>query len=263
MNPDALRRPFFVAALLLSVLLLGIELSAPWVSRLRSALTTATTRVAAVSALADDAGIDARRLARHAAAARAELGTTGRPPGHGIRSIALLDGVLVFTLALMGASLVVSQRILAKLQGCLTMISGLAVAVLALLWALKALAEVVLMVALLLAFPFGTIVYLAEYGDFATGEAAVVMGTVTTLRLAVAVCLVLAQQRFLRNTGLVLVILTGMLAGLVVGVAHGWVPGILVSITDGVAAIVIAVLAIVWAIVLIVGGLVSLARLVL
>ena len=77
------------------------------------------------------------------------------------------------------------------------------------------------------------------------------------LKIGFAVCLVIAHQRFLQNRGLVLIVLTSLVAGIVVSFLHGFVPLILVSITDAVAAIIIGIIAVIWAIVLLVGSLVS------
>ena len=57
--------------------------------------------------------------------------------------------------------------------------------------------------------------------------------------------------------GLVLIVLTSLVAGLVVSFLHGFVPGILVSITDAVAGIVVAILAILWAAFLLLGSVFS------
>lgn len=104
------------------------------------------------------------------------------------------------------------------------------------------------MVALLLAVPFGTIAYLAMFGSFDRSGATVALSLIMTLKLFFAGCLVLAHQRFLENKGLVLLILTSLLATLVIGFLQGLVPGILVSITDAIAAIVVGILALLWAI---------------
>ena len=69
-----------------------------------------------------------------------------------------------------------------------------------------------------------------------------------------------AHPRFLQNKGLVLLFLTSLLGGLIVSFLHGFVPVILVSITDGVAAIIIAILAIIWCIFFLIGAIVSIFR---
>ena len=57
-----------------------------------------------------------------------------------------------------------------------------------------------------------------------------------------------------------LLILTSLLANAVVSFLHGLVPIVLVSITDALGAIVVSVLALIWAVVLLVGALVSIVK---
>ena len=96
--------------------------------------------------------------------------------------------------------------------------------------------------------PFGTIAYLIIFGNFDRSGAAIALSLIMTLKLFFAGCLVLAHQRFLQNRGLVVLILTSLLATLIIGFLHGLVPAFLVSITDAIAAIVVGILALVWAI---------------
>ncbi|MFD0592171.1 hypothetical protein ACFQZ4_06050 [Catellatospora coxensis] len=123
-----------------------------------------------------------------------------------------------------------------------------------------AVAKLILMVSLLLAFPFGTIVYLILFGSFPRGEAAVVLSLIMFLKVVAIACLIIAQQRFLQNKGLVAMMITSLLGNVVAVFLHGIVPGILVSITDAIAGIVFAIVGIVWAIVLIVGSIPAMIR---
>jgi hypothetical protein len=117
-----------------------------------------------------------------------------------------------------------------------------------------AIAEVITMVALFFAFPFGTIAYLAIWGFFPRGGAAALLSSLMFLKLVCAGALVAAHQRFLQNKGLILLMLTSLVATLVVAFLHGLVPGILVSITDGIGAIIVSIVAIIWAVILLIGS---------
>jgi len=81
-----------------------------------------------------------------------------------------------------------------------------------------------------------------------------------TLKIVFAICLVLAHQRFLQNKGLDLIIITSLVANLIIAFLHGLVPGFLVSITDTGAAIVVGVLAAIWTVVYLVGGVISVVK---
>jgi hypothetical protein len=184
----------------------------------------------------------------------------GAPAGLGIPYLALLDGLLVFTIALMGLALLVPDRIHAKLQGIATLVVSFLVVLGGIAMALVAFALLMVMVGLFLAVPFGTIAYLAIFGDFDTGSAQALLAMILALKLAGGICLALAHQRFLQNKGLVLIVLTSLLANLVVGFLQNLVPTPLVSITDAIAAIVVAIIALIWAVVLLIASLPAIVK---
>jgi hypothetical protein len=144
--------------------------------------------------------------------------------------------------------LLLPERFTGRIQGVVTLIVSVVLAVLSFILILAAVAALVEMVTLLVAVPFGTIAYMILFGAFDRSGAAVALGLIMTLKLVFAGCLILAQQRFLENKGLVLLILTSLLATLVISFLHGLVPAFLVSITDAIAAIVVGILAFLWAV---------------
>lgn len=168
--------------------------------------------------------------------------------GMGIPYSPLLDGLLLFTVLLMGLGLLLPERVTGRIQGITTLVVSLVLAILSFGLIMAALAALIGMVTLLLATPFGTIAYLIIFGHFDRSGATVALSVIMTLKLFFAGCLVLAHQRFLENKGLVLLILTSLVATLAIGFLQGLVPGILVSITDAIAAIVVGILALLWAI---------------
>jgi len=204
---DRLRTPFLIAALVLITLVFSIEVGA---------------------SLADLLGAKS-------------------PPGLAIAYMAMLDGLLLFTMVLMGLALLMPASVLGRLQGLVSFLVSLVVLGVAIVSLLTALGMVVLMLSLFVAVPFGTLAYLAAFGHFQVGVASVLLGLLMLLKLGFAGCLVAAQQRFLQNKGLVTLILTSLVANVIVSFLHGFVPRILVSISDGIGAIVIAVIAMVWA----------------
>lgn len=188
------------------------------------------------------------------------LGSGDDPPGRGVPYLALVDVVLAYTLVLIALPLIVPDRLQGKLQGIVTLIGSIVLLIVAFLLTLLALAALILMVTLFLAVPFGTAVYAGLFGGFPRGEAAAILSLLMLLKLALSVCLVLAQQRFLQNKGLVALVVTSLVATIIVSFLHGLVPGLLVSITDALAGIVVGVIAIVWAIVLLIGSIPAVLR---
>lgn len=180
--------------------------------------------------------------------------------GFGVPAMLLLDTLLMLTVTLMGLSLLIPERVQGRLQGLVTLIVSLLVLIAAVVLLFSSIQLLTLMVSLLLALPFGTIAYLAAWGDFDRAGAAAVLGLVLLLKLGFAICLVVAQQRFIENKGLVLLIATSLVAVLLLGFLHGFVPGILVSITDTVGALVIAIVTLVWAVIFLIGSVISVVK---
>jgi hypothetical protein len=175
-------------------------------------------------------------------------------PGLGIPYLAILDGLLLFTIALIGAPLIISDRVHGRIQGIITFIVALLTFLGSLVMIFTALGLLLLMVSLLMAIPFGTIVYMARYAVFDKTAAAITLSLIMGLKLGFAVFLILAHQRFLENKGLVLIILTSFLATIILSFLHGFVPRFLISITDDIGAIIIAILAAIWALFYLIGS---------
>lgn len=192
--------------------------------------------------------------------ANAFAASGAQAPGMGIPTLAVFDALVLFTVILMCVSLFVPERVHAKTQGVITLIVSVLVLIACIGLIIMAVSRVFLMLGLLLAPIFGTIAYLAMYGDFDTDRARVILAFIMSLKFIVAVLLVIAHQRFLENRGLVLIMLSSILAGMIVGFCHGVVPGFLVSITDGVAALVVLVIALIWALFFLAGSLKSMVK---
>ena len=190
----------------------------------------------------------------------AELNREADPPGLAIGYLALVDGLLLFSVGLLVAALFLPLELHARLQAVASLIVSFLVLLGGIVFAILAFVELILMVAMFLAAPFGTLAYLALFGFFDRAGAAVALTLITSLKLGFAACLVVAQPRFLRSKGLVLLVLTSLLASVIVSFLHGFVPIVLVSITDALAALIVAILGIVWALVLLVLSIVSLVK---
>jgi hypothetical protein len=184
---------------------------------------------------------------------------TGGAPGLGIPYLALVDGILAYSLALMVFALVLPEHLQAKLQGIVSVILMFFLALACIVLIFTALANLLLMIGLFFAFPFGTIAYLVLWGVFPRAAAAVILSLLMLLKIGASICLPIAHQRFLKDTGLVLMVLTSFVATIVVSFLHGIVPGPLVSITDALAAIIVGIIALIWAIVVLVGSIIAVA----
>ena len=227
-----LRVPFFVLALVAIGLVVLVELASPLLLGGREVVL---------------AGVPAQA-------------PVAEPPGRGIGYLALVDVVALFTIAVMGMGLLMPDRLHGRLQGVLTLVAGVVLVIVAVIMLIAAVALLITMVTLLLAAPFGTIAYLVSWGSFPRGDAAALLSLLMFLKVVFVVMLVLAHQRFLQNKGLVALMLTALLTNLVLSVLHGLVPRVLVSITDDIGAIVFAVVALIWGVVLAVGSLPAIVK---
>jgi hypothetical protein len=224
---DTLRKPFFIAAVVLMAIAVLVELGSDAVLR-RAGETVAGMDVPA--------------------------------PGQGIPAVGLFDGLLLYTVLVMGAALIVPERIQGRLQGLATLIFSIILLAADIVLLVTTVGALVLMVSLFLAPLFGTIAYLALWGSFDTDRAKVALALTMFLKLAFAACLVLAHQRFLQNKGLVLLVILSIVATFVVGLLHGIVPGFLVSITDGIGALVIGIIVAVMGVMFLIGAVISVVK---
>lgn len=235
-----LRRPFFIAAVTVFAVAVLAEIGL--------ALLLGSTAVDAVSpSTAGGLGVPPEVLLRTDKA-------DAEPPGAGIGFLAFLDGLLLFTVVMLGLSLMINLRTYGRIQGIVTLVVTFLWVVGAFFTAMAALAKLFLMFGLLVATPFGTIAYLALWGSFPVSEAAAILGLILLLKIVFVVLLVLSQPAFLKIVGLVVLLVLSVLLQLVLGLIHGFVPGPLVSIGDQFWALVTVVVALVWALVMLIGS---------
>jgi hypothetical protein len=249
---DRIRRPFFLAALLAWLVVVLVEVGAGFVLPVPD-VSVAELRTAIVHDNPDrppPTVADLQDMVR----ARAEQPPR---PGYAISSLAAFDLLVFLGLFWMGAGLVVSRRLVGRIQGIVSLVVALVTIVLGIVAVFALFSLLLVMLGLFLAPPFGTLAYLAIWGFFARGSAAATLGILLFCKLAAGVLLVLAQQAFLKRKGLLVLLGVSGLLTVLVSFLHGFPPGILVSITDVIAALVILVVAIVWAILVLIGAIIA------
>jgi hypothetical protein len=253
---DTLRRPLFFLAVALMAVVVLVEIGS---TAVLGALAPRQLPIAQTQ-LPPDVQADFQNLSSEQRAQINNLSNQSKPPGIGIQYLALIDGIVLFTVVLMGLSLLVPESVTGRVQGCATFIFALLVILGGMGLIFAAIALVTLMISLLLAVPFGTIVYFAVYGFFNVGGARATLGLLMLLKLGFAASLLLAQQRFLQNGGLVLLVFASLAGNVIVSFLQGFVPGSLVSITDAIAAIVVGVVAVLLAALLLIFSLVAILK---
>jgi hypothetical protein len=180
-------------------------------------------------------------------------------PGLGIPSLAAVDALLTMTLVIVALSAAgLSPHIVSRASGCVTTIVSFLTLLASLAMLFVAIGLLLLMIGLLVSAPFGTIVYFAVFGHFQRGEAAITLGLLMILKLVCAALAFLGNPHVLKSKSLILMFLTSIGLGLVLSFLHGLPPGFLVSITDTIGAIIAYILAIIWSIAYLIGGIIGL-----
>jgi hypothetical protein len=169
-------------------------------------------------------------------------------PGTGLPGTGALDVLVLLSLVLMMlVGVGVPARVMGRIQGIVTIVVALLTFLGSLFLLFAAIALLLLMVGLLLAGPFGTMAYMALFGHFDRGGAAITIGLVMGLKLASALCLALYTLQVLKSKSIVLLLACSIGLTLVLSFLHGLAPGFLVSVTDDIGAIVALVVALLWA----------------
>jgi hypothetical protein len=166
--------------------------------------------------------------------------------GFGLKALSLLEGLVVFAIILIVFALLLPERIHGRIQGIATLIVSIFALIYSFFCVLASFEALMIMLSLIFAVPFGPLAYLAIFGHFARSDAAQVLAAGMLLKLFFTGFIVAAQERYLQNKGLVFLVITSLLGTLVVSFLHSFVPGVLVSVTDAVAGIVVGILVFLW-----------------
>lgn len=182
------------------------------------------------------------------------LGMTRDAPGIAIPVLVAVDVALLLRFALTTFGTLISGAIQGKVDGLATLIAGILLIVFGLASALAAFGLLMLMLGLVMAVPFGTLVYIGLFGSFASGTATALLSLAMLLKLGAMACFVVWNLHVLRSKSTVLLALTSLLMTALISLLHGIVPGVLASITDAIAAIIVGIASIIWGIVLAIFG---------
>ncbi|MEZ5886578.1 MAG: hypothetical protein R3D56_06840 [Paracoccaceae bacterium] len=189
------------------------------------------------------------------------VATTDRAtPGLGIRMLGLIDAGLAWTLLLMAIDFIRPMSAVARVQGIVTLILSFFGVLGGIVLIFTTLALIMLMISLLLAVPFGTLAYLAAWGDFPKGAARAALGLIMVLKLLGALFLVLASPSLLKNKGLVVLLLFSIGSTFLTGFLIAFVPAFVAAIADAIGALISAILGTVWLLVMLIGAIFAVIR---
>lgn len=182
-------------------------------------------------------------------------------PGIGIRALVFVDVVLVYTLAMVVINEIPPLRpVFGRIQGVLTFILSLIGIIADIVFIFVTLTLLILMVSLLLAVPFGTIVYFATWGDFDTGQVRAVLSLVMLLKLVGLVLMVVSNPGLLKDKGLVFAAACSLLVAFLLGFLVAFPPSFLASITDAIGALIAGVVGLIWMLIFLIGSIFAVIR---
>lgn len=188
---------------------------------------------------------------------RSEAGVEGATPGLGGPYLALIDGIILYSVILMWISMAPGKAMTARLQSVVTLFLSFFGALGSFILIFIAFGLILLMIGLLLAVPFGTLAYLAAYAGFPKSIAVSALTFVMTLKLAFLILLFLAHQGFMKNLGLMIMIALSLLTTWLTSFLISLPPAFLASITDAVAALITAVIALIRLVMLFIASLIG------
>ena len=259
---ERIRAPFLVLAVIFMIAAVLTEMGG-------TALVNSTPIGAILRALPTPPTISAGDLLENSALVGDAASTVDRekiknaydePPGYGVPYLVVLDTIFAFTLASMASGLIIPQSVQAQGQGYVTCLVALATLFGGIVMIFTALAALITMIALLLAIPFGTIIYLIVYGSFDTSTANAILAFVMGLKILSIICILLAHQGFIQRIGLLLLVLSSLVVNIIVTFLLGFPPGFLVSIADAIAGIVVALCGVIWSIPLLIAAIIAMIK---
>jgi len=151
----------------------------------------------------------------------------------GLSALAVFDLLVIMTVALIGAPFLLSHATVGRTQGVATLVISVVILGSALLILGLALALLFTMLASL------PLYLLFHWNSFPLPKAYGLLSVAMLCKFGFTACIIVSHQKFLTNTGLVVIVLTSLLLTMMLSVLYG-MPRVIVIVTDDLGAIVIA-----------------------
>jgi hypothetical protein len=151
-------------------------------------------------------------------------------------------------------------RWLSRIQGIVTLILSLLGLLGGIILIFVTFTLLILMVSLLLAAPFGTLVYIAIWADFPSTEVRAVLGMIMLMKLLGLVFLFISNPAILKNKGLMVLLLFSIGSTFITSLLITLVPGFVAAIADVIGALISAVLGTIWLFVMLIGAIFAVIR---
>jgi hypothetical protein len=170
-----------------------------------------------------------------------------RPTPLALPAQALLDGLLLVTAAAAALPALLSRRNVTRGAGLGSFIASLAILLGGIAVAVAAIGRLRYLAALYLSPPFGTLSYLLLYGSFRRGAALLTLSVLLALKVGAGIIFVRAYPTALAKRGMAGLALTSVGATVVTAFCYALAPSSLAGVTDALAAAIAAIVAVLWA----------------
>lgn len=179
-------------------------------------------------------------------------------PGAPLKALSLIDFYLLMTMVFFGLNYVISPSLITKTQGIITISISISVILFIITNIFILIAKIMFMIGLLIAPIFGTIAYFSLYGSYNKEKVLNIIQILQPLRISMITALLYTNIKYISNLGLVFIFATTMLLTWGLSFAYSLIPGFLLSIADGILAVIVLIVALIWSIKFLISSIISL-----
>lgn len=175
-------------------------------------------------------------------------------PGYALEADGLFLWVVLFSILVSLIGMVAATASVIRGGMVASAVSSVIVIILSVALIVMAIIELTIMIGLLMALPFGPLIYLGIYGNFPKGVLMLVAGVGLLCKAGAALLVFMGGPQLARMKSSVLMFVTAVGTFFIMELVFGIVPGPFAGIADGILGIIFAVVAIVWAVVVLSGA---------
>ena len=267
MNPQAipviqpLKKSFVIVALIFLFIGFGIEYGGPNLPFFQKLLPTTQDMIReankSIDVTMDDQGKPKDHPDRLNAKKEARQKITESepaPPGYGLEADGLYLWVVFFSILISLIGMLITKASVHRVGIIISLINSIIVIFISIFLIVQAILKLIIMIGLLLALPFGPLIYMAIYGAFPKGPVLTLGGLGLLCKIVAAVLLWIGGSQMIRIKSATLLLITGFVTFFIIEFGLGFVPVIFCSIADAIIGIIIAIVVIIWSIFILIGS---------
>ena len=176
------------------------------------------------------------------------------PPGYSLEADGLYLWVVFFSILISLIGMLITKASVHRVGMIISFINSIIVIFISIFLIVQAILKLIIMFGLLLALPFGPLIYMAIYGAFPKGPVLILGGLGLLCKIVAAVLLWIGGSQMIRIKSATLLLITGFVTFFIIEFGLGFVPVIFCSIADAIIGIIIAIVVIIWSIFILIGS---------